>query len=191
MYKFRNTLIAFLISTAFTIPIFIAMNINQTAYEAIVALLGSTWPPITPWGFITAIFAHPTVEDYVFDMLTLWMIGPYFETMFGTRNFWLTFMLSGIASALSPILYYAMGTPVLVGGSSGALFGIIGFIIATPHRGVILANPINIIAIIFLLSPLAFAFGIAYLGHLLGFIVGIIIGYLYIKRRNTLVNYLL
>ncbi|MGC9180064.1 MAG: rhomboid family intramembrane serine protease [Vulcanisaeta sp.] len=191
MYKFRNTLIAFLISTAFTIPIFIAMNINQTAYETTVALLGSTWPPITPWGFITAIFAHPTVEDYVFDMLTLWMIGPYFETMFGTRNFWLTFIASGVASALSPILYYAMGTPVLVGGSSGALFGIIGFIIATPHRGVILANPINIIAIIFLLSPLAFAFGIAYLGHLLGFIVGIIIGYLYIKRRNTLVNYLL
>ncbi|WP_243671246.1 rhomboid family intramembrane serine protease [Vulcanisaeta sp. JCM 16161] len=105
-------------------------------------------------GFITAIFAHPSYTDYIFDMLTLWMIGPYFETMFGSRNFWLTFMLSGIASTLSPILYYAMGTPVLVGGSSGALFGLIGFIIATPHRGVILANPINIIAIIFLLSPL-------------------------------------
>ncbi|WP_243677962.1 rhomboid family intramembrane serine protease [Vulcanisaeta distributa] len=56
----------------------------------------------------------------------------------------------------------------------------------------ILANPINIIAIIFLLSPLAFAFGIAYLGHLLGFIVGIIIGYLYVKReqRFSYVKYL-
>lgn len=88
------------------------------------------------------------------------------------------------SSALSPILYYAMGTPpVLVGGSSGALFGLIGFIIATPHRGVILANPINIIAIIFLLSPLAFAFGIAYLGHLLGFVIGIILGYVYVRKH--------
>ncbi len=49
MYRFRGTLIAFIISTAFTIPIFIAMNTSQTAYESMVALLGSTWPPITPW----------------------------------------------------------------------------------------------------------------------------------------------
>ncbi len=98
MYRFKSTLIAFLLSTVFTIPIFIAMSINQVTYEVMVALLGSTWPPITPpWGFITAIFAHPTFEDYLFDMLTLWMIGPYFETVFGTRNFWLTFMLSGVA----------------------------------------------------------------------------------------------
>ncbi|GAB6944505.1 rhomboid family intramembrane serine protease [Vulcanisaeta sp. JCM 14467] len=186
MYRFRNTLIAFLVSTAFTVPIFIAMGMGQSAYDLVVALLGSTWPPITPWGFVTAIFAHPTFEDYLFDMLTLWMIGPYFETVFGRRNFWLTFMLSGVVSSLSPILYYAMGTPVLVGGSSGALFGLVGFIIATPYRGVILSNPINILAIIFLLSPLAFAFGIAYLGHLLGFIVGIILGYLYVKRSRDI-----
>lgn len=76
MYRFRNTLIAFIVSTAFTIPIFIAMGINQATYETVVALLGSTWPPITPWGgFLTAIFAHPTYTDYLFDMLTLWMIG--------------------------------------------------------------------------------------------------------------------
>ncbi|MFB6471097.1 MAG: rhomboid family intramembrane serine protease [Vulcanisaeta sp. AZ3] len=181
MYRFRSTLIAFIISTIFTLPVLINYS-NQAIYSALVNLLGSTWPPITPWGFITAIFMHPTFLDYVFDMMTLWFIGPFFESIYGTRNFWITFLLSGFASTLSPALYYIMGTPVIVGGSSGALFGLVGFIIATPHRGVILSNPINILAIIFLLSPLAFAFGIAYLGHLLGFIIGLLLGYSYSKR---------
>jgi len=181
MYRFRNTLVVFIISTIFSIPV-LAVAGNQTLYNTLMALLGSTWPPITIWGFVTAIFTHPTVLDYAFDVMTLWLIGPFFETVYGSRNFWSTFLLSGVASTLSPILYYAMGTPVIVGGSSGALFGLVGFIIATPYRGVILSNPINILAIIFLLSPLAFAFGIAYLGHLLGFIIGLIMGYAYSRK---------
>ncbi len=62
MYRFRNTLIAFIVSTAFTIPIFIAMNMNQASYETMVALLGSTWPPITPpWGLHNGNIRAPVI----------------------------------------------------------------------------------------------------------------------------------
>ncbi len=184
MYSFKNTLTTFIVCTALTAPVLTAELTNLRLYQLLIILLGATWPPTTPWGFITAVFMHPTVTDYVFDMLTLWLLGPFFETTFGARLYWITFMTSGIASSLSTALFYLMGTPVVLGGSSGALFGLVGFLLMTPERGVIISNPINILIIAFLLSPLALEFGIAYLGHLLGFITGIIIGTAYMKQTN-------
>ncbi len=56
--------------------------------------------------------------------------------------------------------------------------------IASPYRWAILSNPINIISIIFLLSPpLAAGYGIAYLGHLLGgFAVGLALGFYWSRK---------
>jgi membrane associated rhomboid family serine protease len=125
------------------------------------------------------MFFDPTILDYVFNMLTLFFIGPFFERRYGAGIMWRVYLISGFAAALSIYLY---GQGTIMAGASGALFGMVGFILALPDRWVILSNPWNIIAIIFLLTPFAASFGIAYLGHLLGFIVGIAYGYLWYRR---------
>lgn len=143
------------------------------------------WPP----GLFTSMFFDPTILDYVFNMLTLFFIGPFFERRYGRGMLWKVYLLSGFVAALSIYLY---GPGVVIAGASGALFGLVGFIIALPDRWVILSNPWNIIAIIFLLTPFAASFGIAYLGHLFGFVVGIIYGILWsrqIARRGPVYRF--
>jgi len=182
--RFRNTLLAFSICTVFTLPVLYEYYVNYTNYVHMLFLLGSTYPPHL-LGLFTSMFVHYSFTHYFFNMMTLWLIGPYFEDRYGSGIFWVTYVASGIAASLSPALYYAINEEVVVVlGSSGALFGIIGFIIASPHRMVIISNPVNIIMIVFLLTPLAGIQGIAYLGHLLGFLTGLLLGAVISRRRD-------
>jgi membrane associated rhomboid family serine protease len=182
MIRFRNTLVVFALCTALTVPMLYGYYVDNSLYERMLLLLGSTYPPIDWWGPLTSMFIHYNFPHYFFNMVTLWLIGPYFEGRYGGRVFWITYLASGAASSLSPIIYYAMGQSVVVLGSSGALFGIIGFILASPQRMAILSNPINMIMIVFLLTPLASAQGIAYIGHLMGFLVGLTLGFSATRR---------
>ena len=179
----RTTAIIIIINSILSIPYLVFSYLGLNRVSALMGVLLSDYliSPYLPWplGLITSMFFDPTILDYVFNMLTLFFIGPFFERRYGRGMMWKVYLISGFFSALSIFLY---GPGVFIAGASGALFGMIGFIIALPDRWVILSNPWNVIAIIFLLTPFAASFGIAYLGHLLGFVVGIIYGYIWYRR---------
>ena len=179
----RTTAMIIIINSALSIPFLVFQYIGLSNVANAIGFLLSDWlmSPYVPWplGLVTSMFFDPTILDYVFNMLTLFFIGPFFERRYGAGIMWRVYLISGFAAALSIYLY---GQGTIMAGASGALFGMVGFILALPDRWVILSNPWNIIAIIFLLTPFAASFGIAYLGHLLGFIVGITYGYLWYRR---------
>lgn len=179
----RTTAMIMLINSVLSIPYLVFSYIGPVRVADVMGLLLSDYliSPYLPWplGLVSSMFFDPTILDYVFNMLTLFFIGPFFERRYGSRTTWSVYLVSGFFAALSIFIY---GPGVIMAGASGALFGMIGFILALPDRWVILSNPWNVIAIIFLLTPFAASFGIAYLGHLLGFVVGIVYGYVWYRR---------
>ena len=102
-----------------------------------------------PYQIITFLFMHGSIPHLLFNMLALWMFGAQLENYWGSKRFFIFYMVSGIGSALlhlavlyvemSPLYaelrtlsleeqYYYINTAVrpLNGatvGASGAIFG--------------------------------------------------------------------
>ncbi len=84
--------------------------------------------------FITANFLHGGNLHIFFNMLSLFMVGPFIEKIFGKINFFILYILSGLGATLSSYyftlsrikyspIHYPSAQAV---GASGAVFGIVG-----------------------------------------------------------------
>lgn len=130
----------------------------------------------------TSTFLHGDLMHLFFNMYALYNIGPSILAIFGTLGFALIYFLSGIGGSL---LSYFMN-PIPSVGASGAIFGLVGAVLAfsikTGQTG-LLQNMIFIVAINF---GIAFFSGgrIDNWGHAGGLIVGFILGYGLLLFRN-------
>ena len=52
--------------------------------------------PIQIWRLFSAIFVHIGLEHFVVNVITLYFIGRQAEDIFGSRNFFLLYMMSGL-----------------------------------------------------------------------------------------------
>ncbi|MDH4128143.1 MAG: rhomboid family intramembrane serine protease [Spirochaetota bacterium] len=84
-------------------------------------------PMIYPKGeyfrFITAYFLHIHPLHIIFNMFSLFMVGPFIEHIFGKINFFILYMFTGLVSTVSS---YLITMPPEAVGASGAIFGIVG-----------------------------------------------------------------
>lgn len=84
------------------------------------------------WRLLTPLVLHADALHLAFNCLALYIYGPYVEQAFGHTRFVALYVLSGFfASAAS----YAFG-PVnrFAVGASGAIFGLIGILVAYAYR---------------------------------------------------------
>lgn len=135
--------------------------------------------PITaihePWMFVTNIFLHATnVSHILFNMITLWVVGPVLENLIGHGRFLALYLISGLGGDLGLMVYAVLapngwGTSAI--GASGALFGLFAAILVVYRRlGIDIVSMVVWMAINFCM-PL-FVSGIAWQDHVGGFIVG-------------------
>ena len=81
-----------------------------------------------PWTFITSMFLHqPTsLWHILFNMLTLWCVGPVLERMMGHWPYLALYLLSGLGGGAG-LMVWAVCSPsgwmTAAYGASGALFG--------------------------------------------------------------------
>lgn len=75
-----------------------------------------------PWEFVTAIFAHGSVEHLLMNMVSLYWLGTMIEDIHGKLKFAILFFVSGIFGNIAFALF-ANGSAV---GASGAIFGLLG-----------------------------------------------------------------
>jgi membrane associated rhomboid family serine protease len=146
------------------------------------------YPPFTytqPWRMITSVFAHSpsSILHILFNMFSLFVVGPLVETMLGRARYLALFLITGFAGSVA-VLLLAPGTPVL--GASGAIFGLLGafFVISRKLGG----NSTQLLIIIVLNLAIGFLPGtnVAWQAHLGGVIVGAALGLIYLatRRRN-------
>ncbi len=75
-----------------------------------------------PWEFVTAMFAHSSIEHLAMNMVSLYWLGTMLENIQGKVRFAIIFFVSGIFGNIAFALF-ANGSAV---GASGAIFGMLG-----------------------------------------------------------------
>lgn len=78
-----------------------------------------------PSAFITSLFIHGGWLHLLFNMLFLWLAGPFIEDAFGRPLFAILYLFSGVVAAGAHVLAFPAST-VPLGGASGAVAGLMG-----------------------------------------------------------------
>ena len=130
--------------------------------------------PTQIWRLFSAIFVHIGLEHFVVNAVTLYFIGRQAEDIFGSRNFFLLYMMSGL---MGNIFVFFFSPDTLSAGASTALFGLFASIVTLHY--VVRDSYIQqlgqsymtliVVNIIFSFMP-----GISLAGHLGGLIGGIL-----------------
>ena len=124
-------------------PILIAMNVIVFAimvfmgfgfldfYTRDLIPLGALYEPAIQkgewWRLITCMFLHGGFMHLLMNMIGLFLSGVLLELMIGTKNFFVTYFLSGIAASLVSMAWH--DKPVVAVGASGAIFGLYGMLL--------------------------------------------------------------
>jgi rhomboid protease GluP len=88
--------------------------------------LGGQW-----WRLVTSMFLHGGLLHIMFNMFALWQVGRLVERMFGSARFLGLYMIAGVCGSLASVMWNPHVNSV---GASGAIFGIIGGLLAFIRR---------------------------------------------------------
>ncbi len=97
--------------------------------------LGSNFGPLTLqgqwWRLLTCQFLHFGIVHLAFNSMALWQLGPLAERLFGRWHFMLLYLTAGIGGGFGTLLWRP---EVNSAGASGAIFGVIGGLLAFVSR---------------------------------------------------------
>ena len=145
------------------------------------------------WQLFTYMFMHGGFMHLLFNMFALWMFGMELENQWGSRKFFLYYLMCGLGAGLSNLfiapLFAGAGPTV---GASGAIYGVlIAFGVMFPDRPIFVYFLLPIRAKYFVLLYILLemyagitgtADGIAHFAHLGGAAIGLV--YLLLERRG-------
>ncbi|MFA5771882.1 MAG: rhomboid family intramembrane serine protease [Thermoplasmata archaeon] len=155
-----------------------------------------------PYTIFTSMFIHGDIMHILMNMVVLMFIGPPLEEKIGSRNFALTYIITGICGTIFSSIF-ALNYPILgsspdtIGiGASGAIFGILGIFAALYPRDEIpmflvfiylQRVPVVLAAIVFMVAETAYVAsgvqdGVGHLVHLGSLVSGLAIAPL-LKRQ--------
>ncbi len=159
------------------------------------------------WTLVTTLFVHGSIWHLLGNMLALLVFGFPLEKLIGKGKLYLTFFLGGVGSLLIGRLYYPPNEFLI--GASGAICTMIAVLILfSPWRVsfilTILPMPLGAAGIFYLLLNVFLAgkdhyhptdnpTKIAYELHVMGFLIGIILGAFWSPKwvRNLFISILL
>jgi rhomboid protease GluP len=134
------------------------------------------------WRLITALFVHFGIIHLLFNMWALAAFGALSERLLGITSFVFIYFVSGIAANLASI---ALRPSIDTAGASGAIFGILGALLAAYWRNK-RTLPFNVVrserTAVIMFTSFALLGGFLYKGvdnaaHLGGFITGLLLGF--------------
>jgi membrane associated rhomboid family serine protease len=129
---------------------------------------------------LTSLFVHGSIIHILFNMYSLFVLGPELERLVGRWRFLALFLLSGFGGSVA-VLLSSPGSAVI--GASGAIFGLFGayFVIAR-HLG---GNSRQLIIVIVINLVIGFIVpGIAWQAHVGGLLVGALVAFLLVRTRD-------
>lgn len=137
-----------------------------------------------PWQLLTYMFLHGDLTHIFFNLFALWIFGQAIENLWGTRKFFIYYLLTGVGAAIIHMTIGGFFDYTI--GASGAVFGILlAFGMMFPDRYIILLFPpipikakyfVGIYGAIELFSGLTRSdSGVAHFAHLGGLVVGFIL----------------
>jgi rhomboid protease GluP len=133
------------------------------------------------WRLLSCMFLHIGIVHLLLNMWALLNVGPLAEAVYGRLNFLLIYFLCGLSGSLASLLW---NPAVTSAGASGAIFGIIGALIATLYFDKVriprhVSRPILTSLVASAISVLAYGYfktGIDNGAHIGGLVSGLILG---------------
>ncbi|KOT64538.1 MULTISPECIES: rhomboid family intramembrane serine protease [Streptomyces] len=123
---------------------------------------------------LTAVFLHQAPMHIIFNMLSLWWLGPPLEAAFGRVRFLALYLLSGLGGSALSYLLAAQNQPSL--GASGAIFGLLGATVILMRRLNYDMRPVLILLALNLVFTFAWP-DIAWQAHVGGLVMGAAVTY--------------
>jgi rhomboid protease GluP len=97
---------------------------------------GANFGPYTmggqPWRLLTSMFLHIGLLHIFLNMWFLWNLGEWCESLYGHWTFAAVYLTSGIGGSLASVWWRPVGVSA---GASGAIFGIVGALVASHYLG--------------------------------------------------------
>jgi membrane associated rhomboid family serine protease len=160
--------------------------------------LGTDYTPLTFggqwWRLLSSIFLHFGLLHVAFNMWALYINGIIAERIFGNLRFLFIYLVAGLAGSITSLLWH----PIVNGaGASGAIFGVLGALIAfyvKKERGIpasVIKAQLTIsgIFVIYSLLNAARYQGIDNAAHIGGLVAGFAMGFVLARPleadRNT------
>jgi membrane associated rhomboid family serine protease/Flp pilus assembly protein TadD len=84
------------------------------------------------WRLLTCVFVHGGLLHIAFNMWCLWDLGTLAESLYGHWTFGVVYLITGVISSLVSVWW---NPHVLSVGASGAIFGIVGALVASFYLG--------------------------------------------------------
>ena len=169
----------------FIIATVLGVGLIKVNSEVLIGL-GTDYTPLTMggqwWRLLTSIFLHFGLLHVAFNMLALHVNGLMAERIFGSVRYLVIYLVAGLTGSVASLLWH----PIVNGaGASGAIFGILGALLAffvKRERGVpaSVIKPQRNSAMIFIAYNLLNGTrqGIDNAAHIGGLIAGFVMGFL-------------
>lgn len=141
------------------------------------------------FSILTSIFMHGSFFHLIGNMLFLWIFGNNIEDYLGKMRFIFFYLACGVGASLIHVLFnFNSMVPVI--GASGAVSGVMGaYLVLYPHAKVrtlvflfFIITFVDVPAFVFLIVWFVFQFfyaggqsGIAWLAHVGGFLLGVLL----------------
>jgi len=149
-----------------------------------------------PLSLFTSMFLHGSFFHLIGNMLYLWIFGNNIEDYLGPARFSLFYICSGLAAALTHILFHPNSQVPMI-GASGAIAGILGaYFILYPSARVItlvfiwiVPIPAAIILGIWFIGQVVnvgIGGGVAWFAHIGGFLVGVVLLKLHLRKKQKI-----
>jgi len=144
---------------------------------------GSLWLGLNIYFFInklyyqlvSTMFAHGGIEHIAMNMIVLWQFGNMIEYAIGKKRFLIIYFIGGILTSLGTLAYmYSFSQWSNVVGASGAISVLLGYYaLKVPQE----RKAMIIWVVLISFAPLLLGVPVAWYSHLIGFVIGWIMGY--------------
>jgi len=167
-------------------------------YADILSLQYPTSGRFQPFQLVSNIFMHADLSHLLFNMVSLFFLGPWLESKLRAEKFLALYLSSGVMGVVAhfSMIYIGINPPVGVLGASGAVLGVLAALaFYFPHEKIQLIFPPIPIKIghlaLFLIAIDLFSGvsrtgdGIAHFAHLGGAFCGLALAFYFQKNDNS------
>lgn len=170
----------------------VLMFVNNKTYEDVMMKFSINWKYIMNNGqwyrIISSMFLHWDTNHLVNNMITLCAVGTYLEKMIGRKWIIISYFVTGILAGLTSIGYnMKLEQEVYAAGASGAIFGLIGILLAvlvmSKGRGDKISGRRLLIYVILVVWSQISDTQVDNAAHIGGILAGIITGMVYTLSR--------
>lgn len=138
--------------------------------------------PVEIWRFVTPVFTHAQLCHLIANLFSLIYLGSLMEKYLTKTEYLFIYLGTGIISEIATTIAYSLFRPEAVGiGASGAVYGLIGFIITTIIDDKKDRFKVLIVVIVSAIGVNLFIPNVGNVAHFAGLISGLVFGFIFMK----------